>query len=183
MDLFIHLLLTHFLADYPFQSGALLRLKFRTYWGVLLHCLIHLASMVALLFPLLHNSRVWVGIAVIFFTHNLIDQIKVTLDKKYPRYHLAFYAGDQIAHWLVVGGVTLAVGPVLPQGWGADLYQNTLLFVYLLALVISTYFYDVTRYFLNLPKRGKKPYRRDYPRMLKNALIVSVSFFLYTLLA
>ncbi len=182
MSLFFHLLLTHFVADYPLQSGWMIRLKRRGYVGVLLHCLVHLAVMLALLFPLLHLPQVWVGIGIVFGTHNGIDQTKMLLDRRYPQRRRLFYFLDQLAHILVVFGVSVFLRGVWPQAeWAQSLYGNRLLLAYLLCLVLSTYFYDVTRYFLRL-SQGSAEYRRDYRTMGRNALLVTAAFGLASLI-
>lgn len=181
MNLFFYLLLTHFLADYPFQSTDLIRLKLKTYWGVLLHCSIHLAVLMIVLYPLLHMFEVWVAIAVIFITHNIIDEIKVTLDRKYPKWHVKLYFLDQLSHLIIVTFVALYVGSISPDTLvDAPFYADKTYVLYVLTLVLSTYFFDVTRYFLQFHKK-EITYKRDYKTIVRNAIIVTVGFGVYWL--
>ena len=78
MNFLIHFYLTHFLSDYPFQSTALVKLKQERYLGVFIHSSVHLVSMLVILSPLLHNVRTWYAIAIVYITHNIIDQTKTS---------------------------------------------------------------------------------------------------------
>lgn len=176
MSVFIPLLLTHFLADYPLQWGAIIRLKQKNYWGVFLHCLIHLAVMSLVMHGFLYDLKMFWGILIVFATHNVIDQIKVVLDKKHPSWRLPLYIMDQSAHVLVVAGVALWLGEMNPVGPFALVYSNKLIMGYLLVLVWSTYFYDVTRYFLKHRKPDGSHYERDYHGILMHAVGVTVVF-------
>lgn len=180
MNLLLYFLLAHFLADYPLQPGSLVRLKLKHYVGVFIHGLVHLLVMILILFPFLNSSKIWIGIGIIYLTHNLIDQTKVRLDRKNPEKAKFFYFLDQFLHWTVIIGVCLYANhakPNLSLEW-LKWYTNYSLSLYLLCLVLATYFFDVTRYFLRL-KKDSPPYRRDYKIMFKNALIVSGGFGIY----
>ncbi|MBU0576966.1 DUF3307 domain-containing protein [Patescibacteria group bacterium] len=180
MNLLLYFYLIHFLADYPLQPNKLVEYKHKTYLGVLLHCLIHLAVLVAVLSPFLHLKSVWIGITVIFVTHNIIDQIKVKLDKKHPKWKLQLYIGDQVTHLLILTGVAFYIGNVTPNTSldPISLYADKTFISYILILVLSTYFYDVTRYFI-LTRKKKVPYKRDYKTMIRNVFIVSIAFAIY----
>lgn len=182
MNLLIHLYLVHFLADYPLQPNKLIALKKKSYFGVLLHCLVHLTVLVAVLSPFLHLKEVWMGIAVIFITHNIIDQTKITLDKKYPKLRLHLYVIDQLFHLSIVSGVAYYIGYIKPNTHLPilDLYFDTTFVTYILALALVTYFYDVTRYFIQIRKKFR-PYKRDYKTIIINAFIVSIAFAIYWL--
>lgn len=179
MSFLIHFYLYHFLSDYPFQSSALVKLKQERFLGVFLHTGIHLVTMLVLFFPLLHIQEVQYGIAFIYITHNIIDQIKVSLDKANPKHARLLYFLDQFAHWTIIYFTASYIGKVSPElsGQALALYTSDTLFLYLLVLVLSTYFYDVTRYFVLL--KMNKPFKRDYKTMLRNAVIVTIAFGIY----
>ena len=181
MNFLIHYYLTHFLSDYPFQSSALVKLKQERYLGVFLHTLVHLVTLLVLFFPLLHERSIQISIAVIYITHNIIDQTKVALDKANPKHARTLYFLDQLLHWGIIYGAARIVGDVTPNlsGKALEIYTHDTIWLYILVLVISTYFYDVTRYFVEL--RMDKPFKRDYKTMLRNAVIVTVAFGIYWL--
>ncbi len=177
MTFFIYFLLAHFIADYPLQSSKLVQLKTQHYWGVFIHGIIHLSVMLIVLYPLLYSRQAWVGIAIVYLTHNLIDQTKVQLDKMNPDKARFLYFLDQFLHWSIIAGVSYYVGNITPHlsiQW-AELYLNRTLVLYLFCMVLATYFYDVTRYFVRL-KSVQVPYQRDYKTMFRNGLIVTVAF-------
>lgn len=176
----LHFLLAHFLADYPLQSTRLVHLKWKSFFGVFIHGSIHLMVMMIILFPLLHSPKVWVALGIIYVTHNIIDQTKVKLDKSNPGKARLLYFLDQFLHWSIILAMAFYVNGVVPnlsEKW-MDLYMNHSLFLYLLALIGVTYFYDVSRYFLLL-KMKDGPYQRDYRTMFLNALVLTAGFSFY----
>lgn len=176
MNLLIHFFLIHFLADYPFQPNSLVNLKKKSYWGVLLHCLIHLTTLIIVLLPFLHLKKVLIGIAVIFITHNIIDQTKVYLDKKHPKLRLHLYLLDQITHLLIITCASFYIGSVTVPD--CVFYSDPSVVLYVLLLVLSTYCYDVTAYFIRSRKKAV-PYKRNYKLMFWNVFIVSIAFAIY----
>ena len=178
MNYLIHFFLVHFLADYPFQPGALVKLKKERYLGVLIHTLIHVLILLVVFFPLLHFKEIWIAIILVFVTHNIIDQTKITLNKKYPNQTLSLYITDQVIHLAILTGIAYYVGNPTTNltGKWLELYTNQCLLSYLLVLVLVTYFYDVSRYFV---LKKPTPYKRDYRTMMINAMIVSVAYGLY----
>lgn len=183
MTFLIYFLLAHFLADYPLQSTKLVQLKTQRYLGVFLHGLIHLSVMLLVLFPLLHDQKIWTAVAIVYITHNIIDQTKVQLDKNNPGKARFFYFLDQFLHWSIIVAVSFYVGSIQPDltGQSLGIYMNNTLVLYLFCMVLSTYFYDVTRYFIKL-KKGLPHYHRDYKTMFRNGLIVTLAFGIYWLL-
>lgn len=179
MNLIFHLLLAHFLADYPFQPGELVKKKYESVLGILMHTLIHLSVIIALTFPFLSDMRVAVGVVIIFITHNLIDFTKIELEKRYPHLNrFTLYIGDQLIHLAIIFPVAfLIIGKAkagMAGGW-FDLYSERRLVIILLSLTLATYFLDVTRWTYSNSKK-KKTYKRDYSFMCKNALAVILIF-------
>ncbi|MBU0727587.1 DUF3307 domain-containing protein [Patescibacteria group bacterium] len=180
MHLLIYFYLIHFLADYPLQPNALIAMKKKGYFGVLLHCLVHLAVLIAVLSPFLHLKSVWIGITIVFLTHNIIDQTKITIDKKYPKKSLLFYVSDQLLHLTIITLIAFNIGYIKPNISleKLGLYADHNFVTYILALILVTYFYDVTRYFIQTRKK-KMVYKRNYSTMIWNAFIVSIGFAMY----
>ncbi len=184
MTLVYHLILTHFLADYPFQPGRLVKYKYKSFWGILIHTVIHLTIISLTVFPFLQNSRVIWGVAIIFITHNLIDYTKVAIDKKKLINGFVLYLADQITHLIVVLGVAIwLIGDVSPwiAGPWFHYYSDIGLVNYLTVLVLATFFFDVTRWTYANTKK-KHPYKRGYKLMIKNAIGVTIIFAGYFIL-
>jgi hypothetical protein len=180
MSPLFHLFLTHFLADYPLQPDKLVRLKKKSYMGIFLHSLIHLAVLVVILLPFLHVKNLLIGAGIIFVTHTIIDQSKISLEKKYKKLRLPLYLFDQALHLVIIALVAYWVGvpaPQLPAEW-MWFYTDRSIILYVLILVLTTYFYDITRHFVRT-RKAAKPYVRDYRMMLWNAFIVSIAFAIY----
>lgn len=181
MSLFILLYFIHFLADYTFQWTALVKYKSDHFLGVLLHSTIHLVTHMVILAPFLYNKKVWLAIAVIYLAHIGLDQSKMELNKADPKHIKLFYFVDQAIHLTVISVCAWFAGKPEPHyltGWALDLYTNQSIALYLLALALCTYFYDVSRYFVRM-KTLNEEYLRDYKTMLMNAGLVTVAFGIY----
>lgn len=182
MSLLLYFYLIHFLADYTFQPSKLVQYKIEHFLGIVIHSTVHLITLLFVLSPFLPNKRVFTAIGVIYVTHILIDQTKVSLSKVYPKYVRFFYFLDQIVHLIIVTACSFYVGLLTPQYLGGTvlkLYSNQSFILYLLILVLVTYFFDVTRYFVR--RNFKKPFKRDWWGMGINALILTVVFGIYWL--
>ena len=181
MTLFIYLYFIHFLADYAFQWSALVKYKSEHFLGILLHSTIHLVVHFVILAPFLYDKKVWIAIAIIYGAHIGLDQSKMELNKADPKHIRFFYFFDQLIHLVVITVCAWFVGRTEPHylsGWALDLYTNQSVVLYLLILTLSTYFFDVSRYFVKM-RMYKEEYQRDYKTMLINAGIVTVAFGMY----
>lgn len=183
MNLFFHLVLAHFIADYPFQWNWLAKYKQNHILGILIHSFIHFLVSVILMIPFLYLKEVWLGVVVIFVTHTGLDQLKIYLGKRTKWNSFLLYISDQIGHLLVIWGVAAYWGVLAPLwtgGWMRYYFDDSVV-SFLLILTLVTYFYDVSRWtYLNM--RKKQPYKRNYGMMGRNALIVVIAFGLYWIL-
>jgi len=183
MSLLLYFYLVHFLADYTFQSSCLVRYKSEHFFGIVIHSTVHLLTLMLFLAPFLPNKRVLEAIAVIYLTHIVIDQTKVLLNKMYPKYMRLFYFLDQGVHMVIVTACSIYVGRLIPSYLGGDvleIYSNQSIVLYFLVLILATYFFDVSRYFVKRHYK-KRAFKRDWPGMGINAGIVTLIFALYWL--
>ncbi len=186
MDITLHLILAHFLADYPLQSDGMVAYKSKHFLGIVLHSLVHVLTSVLLGLPFVLQGNFWLAIGTMFVTHNALDQGKVLIHRHFKKANrFLFYVLDQIGHLAVIVGTSWLwlrnLTPDLEGHWLA-IYQNSTLIDFLLVLTLSTYFYDVSRWTY---RNSKKPqtYIRDWKMMGRNALIVVVAFGAYWLMA
>jgi len=180
MNLLLPLILAHFLADYPMQSNRLVAYKSKHFAGIVLHSLTHVLTSFLLTLPFIASGKLWLGIAAIFVTHNLFDEIKVNLNRRFPTHFFLFYVIDQIAHWLVIVAVSCYSGLVSTTFAGPwlNFYTDQTLMRFLLILILVTYFYDVSRWTYRNAKKPR-PYVRDWGMMGRNALLVAVAYGVY----
>jgi hypothetical protein len=87
MNITLHLILAHFLADFPFQTSRLAQYKQRHFLGVVVHSLTHLVTSMALILPFLHDQKVWVALAVVFIQHNILDQAKISSSQHFRKWN------------------------------------------------------------------------------------------------
>lgn len=179
----LHLILAHFLADFPFQPRTLVAYKKKRFLGVILHSLTHFVTSAVLLFPFLEMKKVWIGLLLVFVQHNFFDTLKIRIQKANPKMNkFGLYLLDQAAHLLTISIISIYyLGELaLPAENGLVHYTDTSIISYILVLTLSTYFYDVTRWTL-LSSRKSIAYKRDYGMMARNAIIVTIAFGLYWL--
>ncbi len=103
IPLFIKLILAHIIGDFVLQPDRWVKdkkeRKHRSpylYWHTIIHAL-------ALMVTLQFNTKYWLGILVITFSHLLIDVLKLNLKDKVNERILFF--SDQLAHLLIIAMV------------------------------------------------------------------------------
>ena len=185
MDITLHLILAHFLADYPLQSDGLVAYKTKHFAGIVVHSLMHVFTSIVLGLPFVLQGNFWIAIAVMFITHNILDQGKVLIHRRFKKADkFLFYCLDQVAHLAIIAGSSWVwlknLTPDLGGRWLA-VYQNTTLLNFILVLTLVTFFYDVTCWTYRNSKKTQ-PYIRDWPMMGRNALIVMIAFGAYWIL-
>ena len=184
MDITLHLILAHFLADYPLQTDGMVAYKSKHFAGIVLHSLVHVVTSVLLGMPFVMQGNFWLAIATMFVTHNALDQGKVWVHRRFKNANrFLFYVLDQVGHMAVIAGSSwLWLRNLTPDIGGVWLqaYQNISVVNYLLVLTLATYFYDVSRWTYRNSKK-LQPYVRDWRMMGWNALIVTIGFGLYWL--
>jgi hypothetical protein len=185
MDITLHLILAHFLADYPLQSDGMVAYKSKHFTGIVLHSLMHVLTSVLLGLPFVLQGNFWLAIGVMFVTHNFFDQGKVWIHQRFKKANrFLFYCLDQVAHLaVIVGSSWLYLRNLTPDFGGCwpAIYQNKTLLNFILVLTLVTFFYDVTRWTYRNSKKPQ-PYVRDWPMMGRNALIVAIAFGAYWLI-
>lgn len=120
MYLFWRLLLSHLLADFPFQTDAVYRLKARSGWGVVLHGTIAGVTGFALCGPYLSHPLTWALCSSLWIFHIILDAAKLRLSTRLHRWNASLFVLDQVLH---VGSLALAawLGAGLPKE-GVDIW-------------------------------------------------------------
>jgi hypothetical protein len=148
--MFWHLLLAHFLADFPLQPNWMARQKVRP-WVLLLHVLTHFAVMLAVVFPA--SVTWWLYLLLIGALHFAIDAVKNWFTVHRPQWVTWPYLIDQAAHCLSIFLVNRwAAGQVL----GSSPYLNTHQAVAGVGFVLVTFVFLITE---RVILRGKQPAR------------------------
>lgn len=182
MNVALYLLIGHFLADYPLQTNWVAQKKGSNGFAFLTHLLTHLLTYVLILSPFLYEKKVWVAIGFVFLIHAFTDKIKLIYQKKSRSTFLA-YLIDQFTHvssallasvW--VGDLAPACDPISP------LYIDISFLLFILTLLIFTYFYDVTMWAYQTSKNSNLPFKRNYNLMMRNAILVMLIFGSYWIL-
>ena len=99
--MFWHLMLAHFLADYPLQSDWLVDNK-RTWWASVIHIATHLGVMLVIVGPA--RLMIWPQLLVLMLFHFLMDWTKTSLGYRWPKAQSLQYIVDQLIH---IGSIVL----------------------------------------------------------------------------
>lgn len=127
VDIFI-VFAVHCIADFPMQAGSLEQGKYRSIYLLICHCAIYTAIMMIglLLVSHMHGTASAVGwnfiLAIVFYSHCIIDYIKVYFENRLPpksmeedasiaRKRTKLFYCDQIAHLAVAYAVLTACVP------------------------------------------------------------------------
>lgn len=180
MFIFIRLLLAHFIGDFPLQFNKIYNLKHKGLIGILPHALIIMACLIILSWPYLNFPGLWGFIFFVTIIHLFQDSIKVGY--KGMKYSFWFYLFDQIAHVALISMVLFTDlknlrPPKNAEGFLVSLYNNNLLVIYLIAIIIATYNgYFMIRNLKNTflrKARSCSTYEKWYG-MFERALLVSI---------
>jgi hypothetical protein len=142
MFIFIRLLLAHFIGDFPLQFNKIYSLKHKGLMGILPHALIIMGCLIILSWPYLNVAGIWGFILFVSIIHFFQDSIKVGY--KGLRISFWLYLLDQFSHIVIIASVLLTnlkdlPPPKNPDGLIVSLYNNNLLVIYLIALIVATY--------------------------------------------
>ncbi len=169
MFLFLRLLLAHFIADFPLQTGRVYVLKAAGGLGKWAHTLIIFFVSALFVHPYWAYSDMWIYLIGSTLVHHLSDWVKVKLNRSgSPRYFLLRYVGDQIVHIATAAFVFLTpLGRLRLQwpsgglcgGLWATWYDSDFWMLYGSLLVVATYF---STYFIEAFKKSYTP-ERFYP--------------------
>ncbi len=108
--MFWHLLLAHFLADYPLQPNWMAANK-RRLPVLVLHVLIHLGTMLLLVGA--SRWRIWPFLLLLSSIHFIIDFGKLAFNAHKPDWVILPYLIDQILHYLSIAGISFWISQTL----------------------------------------------------------------------
>jgi len=168
MFLFLHMVLAHFIADYPLQTDRIYAFKIRSLKGQFLHAGIHSVIFFLFLLPYFGQPFVWLYLLIVPFSHLFIDIVKVSLIDKSKLNQLVTYTMDQVFHIVVAS--TVFFFPFvreIPQASPSPLfswYWDSAVIAFLIGLIFSSYF---TTYFLACWQDMNKELEHDDGYVLK----------------
>lgn len=158
MVIFWRLLLAHLLADFTLQLDIVNRLKRKSAWGMLLHCLTHLVTSVALTWQYLGDTwftagglavNGWQALVLMFVVHYAVDELRVYSMKSWYKDNTVSFLVDQVVHVYVLFLISPIVVPepglLMGEKWAAIGSM----------LVLVTHFTTVLIYFVEKDLFGK----------------------------
>lgn len=158
MVIFWRLVLAHLLADFTLQFDFVNRLKRRSFWGMLIHCLTHLVMSVALTWNYLGDTwfsagpfgvNGWEALLTMFVLHFAVDEFRIYTMRSWYRDNTVSFLMDQFVHLYVL----FLISPVDIGGQGLLMGEKWAAVVSMFVLV--THFTTVLIYFLEKDLFGK----------------------------
>lgn len=125
---------SHIIADFLLQPKWLASWKEKHFSGVLLHALIHALVMSVLLLP--NQPRIFVMIFFIAAFHAVIDQLKISYQKKQTSFAPAFFL-DQIAHFAIIIAAIFLFGATPMPFWRGEAGVGVLSLLFFFSFVIG----------------------------------------------
>jgi len=142
------LFLAHLVADFLLQPNWLVQWKEKHVFGVIVHAAAHAAVMVLFLLPF--RPEVFVMILIIALLHGLIDQAKITYQKKHRSEVASLRLGlfektlalDQFAHLLVLIVAVFVMRSPIHSWWASEAGRGVavLLFFFSFAFALAHLF-------------------------------------------
>jgi hypothetical protein len=136
-----HLIGAQLTGDYPLQPGWLLRWKFRSNWGTVVHSLILTACAAVFLAPDL--ARWWWVVILFGVVHFLLDWGKLTLAPHYPAPRIVLYVQDQMQDFgaiVALAGAGHAAGLPWPRG---IFHAHPTALYWLIGYLLATFFASI----------------------------------------
>ncbi len=176
MYFFWRLYLSHLLADFPFQTDNVFRIKVHYRWGVLIHG--GIAGILAFLFSIPYIKSypiITVYLVLLWIFHTFIDKCKLLINPYIGKLNPLFFLLDQGLHLLSVYLVSLTVPSPLRLGLNIPFYNNTPFVIILSLYIIGTYgiyfffhSFRTTQEFDATARKGMK-----YLEMIERLLVIS----------
>jgi len=159
MIIFWRLAAAHLLADFTLQTNLINRLKRRSRWGLVLHCLTHLAMYLLFTWNYLNMFWVnydsvkikgWVCLIVITLLHYLQDHWRVfTITRYHTKDGTLHFLWDQFVHF----GILFAFSPVLGFTFNGDFFPEKWV-VLISAFVLISHAGTILIYFIEKDTYG-----------------------------
>jgi len=136
------LFLAHFIADFPLQFDLIFKLKKKSFWGCLLHSLIHVMVILLLFAGSWKDGSFWAYVAILIVVHSAQDRVKIKLWKRPEDDKISYFLLDQFLHYAFIFAVLFFKfsgnaqygGTLLPPAW--LIYYNDPQFINILSAIV-----------------------------------------------
>ena len=166
------ILLSHFIADYPLQTDAMVVAKKRGVSGLLMHVAMHFLSMVVVLCAIFDvDASDGVGLAfVVSGFHYAIEHWKNVLSRLRPKWVIFGYIQDQLLHYT---SILLVVYLSLRFGWSSFQVVDHPEIIYAIGFILVTHFWFVTVRVLSNKNSSYNQWVGEtmWPRMMSRAIL------------
>lgn len=182
MLFFLYFFIGHLIGDFLLQTSLIVKWKFQSYLGILLHVLLVFAGTAFMFIPYWNSGWVWWGLIINALYHFVIDSGKVWYDQKYkPKSPMLHFWIDQIAHILVIVFILWTI-PNIPSiqpeyftsTWWFEYYQQKNILIYIAGFLFFSYFADIVHLMHLLTHDKKTVYERSYSSMIIQVTIFAV---------
>ena len=183
------LISVHLLADFLFQSSAVIERKRQERKFLFLHCFIYFIVFEILFFTLFQCKKVFLLGLIISILHFLINFIKNKLEKKFPqrRLQLLFFLLSQLVHIVMIVGVYYIFNLenltnnfyIKLQGY--ENFKTIIFYILIFSIILDPASVFIRKLFISIsPARFKQMENRDFA---EKYLIGTLTSFLIVLLS
>lgn len=168
--MFWYLLLAHLIGDYPLQTGWIVQKK-RLWWGRALHVSIHLAVLLAVVWPA--TGGLWPYLVALAVLHYGIDTLKNGISQRWPKRVNGPYLADQGLHLFSIVLVTVWIQGALPN---ALIPVAAPWVFYAIGYVFVTQAWYITEWLMTHENAAYQAdvQARHWPRMAARAALTSI---------
>lgn len=181
MMIFLFFLLAHLVADFLLQTEQMVEWKRESWYGILLHGIVHFLVSLVLLAVYLPSMGIITALVLVAAAHVLIDWLKIVFEKRAKRYLVPFLL-DQAAHIAVLGFAAWMVGGTTlmvrwePLVW---VYTDYAVVVGLCLLILVTYGYEIAVF--QLHRKKSEVCSPNYSAMAQRVVLWAVLYGLFLL--
>lgn len=145
MNIFLLLLLSHLIADFPLQTNFIYKARYKYKYGGLFHIIVHTVSNIFFLTPFLTYYQTWIGIIAISLSHYFIDRMKKT--------SIWTFFLDQVLHIGIIIIISIGLKSLTPQFILGDIntfFFNHRLLLIIIGFILSTFFMTIIIFFIKM---------------------------------
>jgi len=165
MFLFYRLLLAHLIGDFVLQTNKVFAFKSRSVWGVFFHASIIFLVSILLSWPYLSYPLMWAILFLIWISHFIADQAKVSITKKFD--NLGIFLLDQVLHIGITSVIFLTGLSKIKLTISGDsflpfLYNEDKIILCLIGYIIATFGAAILIYYLKRSLLGEERAALDF---------------------
>lgn len=178
-----YLIIGHLVGDFLLQPSRLIAWKERSLLGTFIHCMIHWATYLFLLMPVIlsFSNNIFLLTGIIVLAHFIIDTSKLHYDKHHKNRVRPFLI-DQLLHLITIFTVFLLFRPLeftFPDHFGYTIYTSFTLQSFLILTMLFALAYPIYQYQKQLEQKKTTKLKLSPSSMLTRFLVIFSIYFIW----